>query len=222
MKRSFGWMSGLLACVAMLLPACDGDQIAVEPLPEIVEEQDPVELGDQPYRPRRRMDVRQLENSLRRVSGGIEWRINSNTTGFERYARTLGEPDYVERTVEDREVSVLFLKFLDDAARDICDELIEQEWQEDATDRVFMVHAGMTDTLASNEDAIRENLRYLLLRFHGRRVAVDSAELQPWTQLLNDVAVASQGEGEDAMPEYRPAWESVCVTLINHPDFFTY
>ena len=87
---------------------------------------------------------------------------------------------------------------------------------------VIMSHAGMTDTLEANEDAIRANLRYLLLRFHGRRVAVDAAELEPWTQLLSDVAVGSQGEGEDAMPEYRPAWESVCVTLINHPDFFTY
>ena len=80
----------------------------------------------------------------------------------------------------------------------------------------------MADTLPESAEAIDANLRYLLLRFHGRRVAIDSPQLSPWSELIERVAEASRGDEEGAEPDYQAAWESVCVSLINHPDFFTY
>ena len=110
----------------------------------------------------------------------------------------------------------------DGITSDQSDDLLDLEWREDAEDRIFLVHASMADTLPESAEAINANLRYLLLRFHGRRVAVDSPQLSPWSELIERVAEASRGDEEGAEPDYEAAWESVCVSLINHPDFFTY
>ena len=89
------------------------------------EDGEDVDLGTQPWRERRRMDVDQLEASLREVTGGIGWeRMNGDgtvrTRYFREYADTLGMPDYINSSAEDLSVSLLFQKFLDDAARSAC------------------------------------------------------------------------------------------------------
>ena len=212
----------LLVMSGALLASCEQEQVMVDPTPADVSDPEPIDVGDQPYRPRRRMDIEQLDQSIQRVTGGLEW-VSNGRNGFERFSEMLGVADYVGRTVEDRSVSVLFLKFLDDASRNVCERLMNQEFAEDAEEHVFLVHASAEDRLPEASERIEENLRYLLLRYHGRHVPAGSAELRPWSETLQTVAVDSVADDEgDAEPDYRAGWESVCVSLMNHPDFFTY
>jgi len=222
MRQRSVMVVGLLISVSMLL-GCEREQVMVDPTPAEVSEPEPIDIGDQPYRPRRRMDIEQLDQSIQRVTGGIEWR-SGGRNGFSRFASMLGVAEYVERTVEDRSVSVLFLKFLNDASRDVCERLMNQEFDaESEAEKVFLVRASVEDRLPEGQERIEANLRYLLMRFHGRFVAEGSTEVNPWSEMLEQVAAEAVAEDEgDAEPDYRAGWESVCVGLINHPDFFTY
>ena len=115
------------------------------------------------------------------VSGGIDWTEGSGNRMrylFEDLALTLGRPDFAESTDEDLEPTLLFQKFLGDAARNICLKMIDAdlaahraieageptEW----TPRL-LVHVGPNDTLSSNPDGVRANMQTLLQSFHGRR-----------------------------------------------------
>jgi hypothetical protein len=71
-------------------------------------------------RPRRRMNLEQLDRAIQQVSGGLMWserRNNNDVNLFESLSSTLGKPDFIEQTHEDLTPSSLFIKFLDDAAR---------------------------------------------------------------------------------------------------------
>jgi hypothetical protein len=211
------WTLGALrAAVAVLsLAACDGASpstaVPVDPGPET-----PIDLGLEPARPRRRMDVEQLDRSIERATGR-RW-MSGTTALFESNARTLGVPDYAMTTSEDLEVSALFVKFVDDAARAVCTSLVSEDADAAAADRIFFVHAEPTAALPADAAAIDENLSYLLLRYHGRRVEDGAADLSVWHDLYAD-ARAAAGDGADAG---EIAWRTVCVALIDHPDFYTY
>lgn len=209
-----------LGCLALASCAEDAE-VGTTPVPASVGDGVDLDLGTTPYRPRRRMDVDQLDASITRVTGGIAWERGS-TNQFQRYAATLGVPDYAQTTSEDLTVSPLFLKFVDDAARYTCDLLLRRETGEEARG-VFFVHATVDDRLPGSAAAIDDNFRYLLLRYHGRRVEPGSRQLEPWRDLLSRAAAATL-DPDDPEPEPRmaDAWEAVCVALINHPDFYTY
>ena len=121
----------------------------------------------------RRMDLAQLDTSIRRVTGGIGWDVNGESQ-FEVLSDTLGAADFLSGQPESLEVSVLFLKFLEDAAGHVCTALIEREAAAETTEEevptAFFVHASASDSLASNPDAVEANLQYLLLQYHGRSV----------------------------------------------------
>jgi hypothetical protein len=197
--------------VALALVACEEPiattEVPVDPGPET-----PIDLGLDPARPRRRMDVEQLDRSIERATGR-RW-MSGTTALFESNARTLGVPDYLATTNEDREVSALFLKFVDDAARSVCTSLVAADADAAAADRIFFVHAEPAMTLAADGAAIDENLRYLLLRFHGRRIEEGAPDLAVWHDLFGDARAATEDPEE--------AWRTVCVALIDHPDFYTY
>lgn len=202
----------LLALAALL--GCESEVVETT-VPGTVGPSTPIDLGTGPERPRRRMDVEQLDAAMRRATGGIGWDDGSGNPQFVRFRSTLGVPDYVASTGEDLEVSALFLKFLDDAARSTCDRLIEREEDAMPAERVFLVHADLASALPADADAIDENLAHLLLRFHGRRVAPGSRELAPWHQLFADARAMSEDEP-------KTAWRTVCVALFDHPDFYLY
>jgi hypothetical protein len=111
-------------------------------------------------------------------------------------------------------VSPIFLKFVDDAARLVCDQLLIKDKEAPAEERVFFVHAGPDDTVDSAPDNVAKNLKMLLLRFHGQYVAQDAAELKNWKWLLKSSSHVTSSSFE--------GWRAVCVTLINHPNFYTY
>lgn len=198
------------------------------------EDDETVDLGDQPWRDRRRMDIDQLDASIRVATGGIGWEAfrrdgddwEVRRRYFDYYGDTLGVPDWINSSSEDLTVSLLFEKFLDDAARDVCRRLVDREAgrgrEYDGApiglfDPVDLDPAEEDPPPSTEEvDAV---LARLLLRFHGRPVEPGSEALTPW-RALHDRASAAV-TADDELPARR-AWEGVCVALITHPDFYTY
>ncbi len=190
-----------------------------------------VDLGTEPWRERRRMDIDQLDESIRAVSGGIGWeRWATDASGvpyvreryFDTLSDTLGVPDYVNSASEDLTVSLLFEKFLDDAARDVCRRLADREAGDGAAydgAAVGIFDPVDVSTTDNSSTQISEALANLLLRFHGRRLAPDDPQLTPWRDLYGRLETAVNAAEP---PAPRRAWEGVCIALLTHPDFYTY
>ena len=204
-------MRPALPALVALLAACEPPPAATS-VPVDPGDGTPVDLGLEPTRLRRRMDIEQLDRSIERATGR-RW-MSGSTALFVSNAATLGVPDYFQTTHEDLEISPLFLKFLDDAARAVCSDLVPEDAAAAAADRIFFVHAEPEATLPADRSSIDENLRYLVLRYHGRRMEVEAPELGAWRDLFADARAATDD------PEV--AWLTVCVALVNHPDFYTY
>lgn len=216
-----------IIALSMALAGCTGS-VPIDHEDHPIGDPDAVDLGADPWRGRRRMDIDQLDSSIRTATGGIGWESwrrsgetwEVGTRYFDTYADTLGVPDYINGTSEDRSVSLLFQKFLDDAARNVCRRLADREGgsgtaYDGEPQAVFApVDVNATDAAPAEVDAA---LSSLLLRFHGRRVELASDELTPWHDLYVRLAAT-----EVATETPRRAWEGVCVALITHPDFYTY
>ncbi len=181
-----------------------------------------------PGRSLRRMDIDQLKASIEAVTGGIGWTEEQDDGSgtlvdvdlFRALSLTLGKPDYLDVTEEDRVPGLLFQKFLDDAAKSACTKLILREQGQAASSRVFVTGTEFDASLAADPAGMALTMRAALLRFHGRApadpglAAADDPRLSPWLALQDQVAriTGSQAEG----------WEMVCVALITHPDFYSY
>lgn len=179
-----------------------------------------------PGRSFRRMDIDQLSASLSSVTGGLGWTelgpvedmygdvSEEEINLFEYLSLTLGKPDYLDSTVEDLAAGLLFQKFLDDASKSICSDLVEREEGLAAADRVLLVTVEPDTTLGSDPDAVAENISKALLRFHGRTIDPDDPRIQPWSALFGDVTDVSGAPME--------GWRAVCIALLTHPDFYSY
>ncbi len=194
----------------ILIEIEDGERVDLMP-PEPV-----AEPTLAPMRPRRRMNIDQLDAAMLQVSGGIKWtEPNRDVSLFQTLSATLGKPNYIQITTEDLEPSALFQKFLDDAARSVCVRIVERDLEmANRADRVLLRHVGRNDTIASNTAGVDDNLQYLLQRWHGRVAAVDAPELAGWRWLFESATFVS-GESLDG-------WNAVCVGLFVSPDFYTY
>ena len=178
--------------------------------------------------PRRVVDPEQVPETkrIRRLTADQFFASLNVATGQrwddeEQFAATLGRPDFAEVTVEGREMSVGFAKLAGDAARETCRRAVEQDrGTTDQASRVILRRISRIDQLDPFDANVGENLRYLVLRFHGA-YATDDADrrLQPWSTLLQDGLTATD-EGRFAEAEDR--WIAVCTGLALHPDFLTY
>ena len=165
----------------------------------------------------RRMNIDQLKASIMKVTGGISWtetQSGAEVDLFDALDGTLGKPDYLSATEEDLTPGLLFQKFLDDAATSACGKLMVAEATRTPEQRTLLVDVSLDDTPVSNPDAVEANIRHALLRFHGKQVPAGDARLQPWKDLVGGVY--------DEDHDMAPAWESFCVALIVHPDFYRY
>jgi hypothetical protein len=169
-----------------------------------------VELNEEELvvaRRRVRMNVSQLNQSMQQISG-VEWK-SGNTVLWERYSSTLGVPDFEERTSEDLEASVIFQKFLQDAATYTCEHWIDNE-SEDADGYFYLV----TQTDEQGSSLVRphiEDLRYLV---HG----VSSGVADVFVENVWDLHQLVYQRTENPVS----AWQTVCVAMFTHPDFYTY
>ncbi len=171
-----------------------------------------------------RLSVSQLRKSLPVVAGvdasgenGITWgRLEANATA-------LGEADFETITIENYDPSPLYAKFMDDAARDVCAQMLSAE-AGDAPAKTLYRFVEKTDTVESNPAGVDQNLRYLKLRFHGVRVADDDTEsIAPLRMLFARAVEAAQGSNATASESHvREGWRLVCVAMMTSAEFHIY
>lgn len=206
------------AAVPIDVEASDGDRVELAPPYD-------AERRIMP-RPRRRMNIDQLQAAVLGVSGGINWterRGREDVVLFDALSATLGKPDFAETTDEELEATVLFQKFLGDAARSVCTKMMaadqaalsaiadgaEADWMPR-----LLVHVSHEETMETDADAIQANMQVLLQRFHGRRLEVDAPGLAHWHWLFQSASFVTDRPAD--------AWLAVCVALFTHPDFYMY
>jgi hypothetical protein len=177
----------------------------------------PALVGVQPLEPdnrdRRRLDLDQINASLRAATG-YGWVDDEGNDHLVRLASTLGRADYRTNTAEDRSPSLVFQKFLPDAAHSVCGKVVSQDASRPAAERIFFLEAQASDTVASAPEAVEANIKQLLMRFHSRDVELGSDTLDAWMWMHESASFVS--------PNPQLAWNAVCVGLITHPDFYSY
>ena len=166
-------------------------------------------------RPRRRMNLDQIQLSIVKLTGLSDW-VSSSANLFEKYTSPLGRPDFESSVLEDLTPGLFFEKVLGDFTRYICPTLMEKEIAAPPQDRVFIIDAALTDTVATAPELIEKNLRTLLLRYHGRYIPAGSAQIEPWVTLFK----AGANDGDATKPV--KGWTLVCTALLSHPHFFSY
>ena len=168
-----------------------------------------VDLHPPTPRDRHRVDIDQLDALIEQATG-VPWGAPPGFVFFEKYAASLGVPDYLARTSEDLEPNLLFMKLLSDASKFTCARMIDREIRDPAQRRFFVeIEPGGVDPAR-----VSANMRHALLRFHGWRYAEDDPRLAPWIDLFDTGLTLS-----DADPNL--AWEGICIALIRHPDFYS-
>ncbi len=153
----------------------------------------------------RRMTADQYIRSLT-VATGQSWPL------YEDYAAALGKADFAGITSDDRSLSVTFDKFIHDAAQYTCRTALDDDVTNGGA--TILREVGVEET---DEDALRRNLQYLMLRFLAVSLPTDDPRLDPWLGLLT---AGSTSEITDAVRQER--WSAVCVGLATHVDFVTY
>lgn len=171
-----------------------------------------------------RVSLSQLRASFPVVLGNdasgrpITWNSGSSSSpqpGFDVYARTLGEADFIGRTEDDRDASPIYVKFMDDAARSGCDQVLTaDERQNDPTRRTLLRFVSFTDTPDTNSEGFRQNLAYLKLRFHGVKVN-DDRQIEALQTLFIEA-------GSGSSVPIKDGWRAVCVALLTAPEFHLY
>lgn len=156
--------------------------------------------------------------------GAITWRIGSTTQGLDVYGDTLGEADYVTTTEDNLEASPLYLKFIDDAARDVCNRALNADYlRPNATDRAILRFVDKTQTVANATGQVDDNLRYLKLRFHGIKVEPsDEAQLKGLRTLFSSVTTSAANGAAIDSNDIKEGWRAVCVALVMAPEFHIY
>jgi hypothetical protein len=188
--------------------------------PPLGPEQRPITSGSP-----QRLSVAQLRGSLPVVLGqddkgkDITWMIGAKPA-LDSMGKVLGEPDWDMVTTEDLTPSPLYLKFMDDAARDTCSRVLNADAIK-TTGRTFIVKAALTDVDPAKAPGIDDNLRYLKLRFHAAKIdPSDSAAIAP----LHDLFIAGAAASTSSKPQdqARSGWLGVCVALLTAPEFHLY
>ena len=161
------------------------------------------------------MDIDQLNAAIEDVTDGITW--TDPATGdnlFETLSSTLGKPDYAQTTAENLATTALFQKFLNDASRYVCHELMNRELNNPNAEKILFAKVSPQDTYKTAPEAVLANLRFLLLHFHGRYLEPGDpgVELCRWFFDSSEHVAASPAI----------AWRTVCAGLISHPDFYMY
>jgi hypothetical protein len=174
-----------------------------------------------------RLTVQQLRESVATALGNdvngapIAWMIG-NSEGLVSLGEVLGAPDYLDTTEEGREINALYLKFMDDLARDVCRKALDHDAAKaTGAERTLLRHVEWTDTATTA--GFDQNLRYLKLRFHGLRVAEsDAAATASLRRLFSQVISNATAGGPAHASHIRQAWNAVCIALVTAPEFHIY
>jgi hypothetical protein len=214
---------------AALTLACDETPRVAEPQeataepagPGLPVDHPPVELAPASLGPKR-LTVDMLQASLPVVAGTgadgrpITWTITRagrevEALSSEGLGRSLGRPDYVQITEEAALPTPLYAKFVDDMARDVCAKMVRADLATSGT-RSLVRFASLE--APAERAAVEENLRYLMLRFLGQKVAPDDGAA------VADLLTLFETAGGSADPQ--AGWTAVCVGLLTSPGFHLY
>lgn len=189
-----------------LTPVGDPHADGVTPLP------DPELQNGRVGRSARRLTVTQLGTSIQ-TAVGRPW---SKLDGL---ATSLGRADYALVNTESIEANLVFAKFLEDGAREVC---LAQGTAElkltTPTDRVLTrtLPAGAPGDLRKLTDAqVRDMLVYLSTRFWGSPLEGD--ELTRWVGFVTQAAATAEPLGRRDQ-----ALAAVCINLMTDSRFLTY
>jgi len=170
---------------------------------------DPEANGGHVGRAPRRITVAQLKQSIL-VTTGRQW------SQIDTLAASLGAADFALVNSESTEPNLVFAKFLEDGAREVCLNAARDDLARSPSARVlYPLVPDTRDFTTLTDGAIRGNLGYLSVRFWGQPMA--DAELGTWATTFKAVAAAAKAANK---PEQ--AWGAMCVALMIDPRFITY
>lgn len=172
---------------------------------------DPDAQGGHVGRAPRRITVAQLKQSIL-ITTGQQW------TQIDTLAPSLGQADFALVNVESTEPNLVFTKFLEDGAREVCVKAASADLL--ATTPPARVLArklptDLTDLTKLDDASIRDNLVYLSTRFWGE--PLHDAELDSWAGFFKTAAARAQ-----TIKDRKQALAVTCVALMTDPRFFTY
>lgn len=178
--------------------------------PPTVKLADPEQNQGHVGRKPRRISVAQLRESILTTTGRQWSQINN-------LAATLGQADYALTVSESTEVNLVFAKFLEDGAREVCLATATADLNKPAPDRVLFPDVTVTnrDFTMMSDDAIKANLSYLAIRFWGQPFS--DAERDSWAGTFKTVAARAKTINR---PEQ--AWGAMCIAFMTDPRFATY
>ena len=198
----------LLSCKTSDEPIGSIDSPQEEILPEIEEtvvgEEDLEETVKNPSRQLKRMTIPQVRDAMERISGGIQWG-DGNQSDWDVFADTLGVADYQLRVESDRSASVMFQKFLDDAAAGTC-----LEWLRAEQSSFF----SMEDPTSVERADVRSSIVDLRWQIQGKAKDETARIIDDYEALFFKVHQRTDST--------ELSWQTVCVAMFTHPDFFMY
>ena len=217
-----GRVRRLSSALLLAAAACHGAVSESPRGPALPTDHPPVYVvGDGASRASGRVAIAQLRGSLPVVMGNdlagepITWTAGAqNAPGLITFSRALGEADFANVIEDNLEPSPLYLKFAEDAARDVCEKALAADYG-GAAPRTVVRHVGLDETPTTNPMGFERNLRYLKLRFHGVKVADDDAGATAGLRKLFTASAA----GSNPVKE---GWRAVCVALLTAPEFHLY
>ena len=179
---------------------------AVTPLPDPEMQQGSV--GRAP----RRITVSQLDMSIR-TAVGRPW------TSLDALAPSLGRADFANVSTENIEPNLVFAKFLEDGAREVClTQAAAELTQTDPNLRTLArtLPTGAVGDLTKLTDAQKTELVvYLSTRFWGAPLA--GAEQTQWKNFFTQAASRAE-----AIKKRDQALAALCIAMMTDTRFFTY
>jgi hypothetical protein len=177
----------------------------ITPLP------DPELQGGHVGRAPRRITVAQLKASILTVTGR-QW------SQIDNLSASLGKADFALVNAESTEPNLVFAKFLEDGAREVCTAAAAADLlTPNAADRVLSpeVPAAITDLSKIDLATAKKNLVYLSTRVWGQPLT--GAELDTWAASFTTMAARAQIANKK-----REAWGAICIAMMTDPRFITY
>jgi hypothetical protein len=191
---------------------------SVTPLP------DPEMQSGSVGRAPRRITVAQLDTSIRTTVGrGWECPMGapSSCVDLADVAPSLGKADFANVSTENIEPNLVFAKFLEDGARDVCmaqatSELTVADPNARVLSRTVPTLIGTAGNLTLLSDAqVTELVVYLSTRFWG--APLSGEELPKWKSFFTQAATRAE-----TIKKRDQAFAALCIALMTDSRFLTY
>lgn len=178
--------------------------------PPTVRLPDPEQNAGNVGRKPRRITVAQLRESILTTTGRQWSQINA-------LAPSLGQADFALTVSESIEANLVFAKFMEDGAREVCIAVAQADLNRAAPDRVLTPDLTVMnrDYTMLSDDAVKSNLSHLAIRFWGQSFADE--ERDQWLATYRAVATRAKTINR---PEQ--AWGAMCIAFMTDPRFITY